>query len=163
MATAIAGVAHLAIASARANDATRSAATGEWLAREKLEQLTALAWTSDDATLPVSDFSTSLAQTPMQPTGGFGLNLSPGDTLHSAVAGYVDYLDADGQWVGGGSPPRTARWQRRWSISVVAGQPETLLLQVLVSPVGRSSAVMGRDAAAMNGAWLVGVRSRRAR
>lgn len=161
--TAMAGVAPLAIASARANDATRSAATTEWLAREKIEQLTALAWTADDASLPVSDYSTNVAQMPMQSSGGSGLSVSPGDTLASAVAGYVDYLDADGQWIsGGGSPPRGARWQRRWSIQTIAGQPESLLLQVLVAPVARSGTVMARAAAATNGAWLVSQRSRRA-
>lgn len=162
--TAIAGVAQLSIVSARANEATRSAATIEWLAREKLEQLTALAWTADDAVLPVSDYATNVAQTPIQSAGGFGLSLSPSDSLASAVAGYVDYLDAAGQWVGqGGSPPRAARWQRRWRIEALTGQPDTVVIQVVVSPLGRASAVIGRDAAATNGAWLVSVRSRRSR
>lgn len=162
--TAIAGVAQLAIVSARANEATRSNATVEWLAREKLEQLTALAWTADDGLLPVSDYATNLAQAPSQPSGGVGLSVSPGDTLATATAGYVDYLDSSGTWVGSsGSPPRDARWQRRWSIQVVGGPADTLMLQVLVSRVGTSGAVMARDAAATNGAWLVSVRSRRAR
>lgn len=162
--TSIAGVAQLAIVSARANDTTRSNATVEWLAREKLEELAALAYTADDGVLPVTDFATDVTQSPSLPSGGVGLSASPGDTLASAVSGYVDYLDSAGTWIGGGgSPPRDARWQRRWSIQAVAGQADTLMLQVLVSPARTSGAAMARDAAATNGAWLVSVRSRRAR
>lgn len=162
--TAIAGIGQLAIVSARANEATRSSATVEWLAREKLEQLTALALTADDGLLSVTDYATDVTQWPLQPSGGVGLSVSPGDTLATAASGYVDYLDSNGVSVGGGgSPPRDARWQRRWSVQAVAGQPDVLMLQVIVAPARTTGAVMARDAAAMNGAWLVSLRSRRAR
>lgn len=162
--TGIAGVAQLAIVSARATDATRSAGTVEWLAREKLEQLSALAWTSDDSLVPIADYSTNLTRSPVLPAGGLGVSVSPGDTLSSSVTGYVDYLDAGGAPIAAsGSPPQGAQWQRRWSIQLVAGQPDTLLLQVLVAPVRAPASLVLREAAARNGAWLTSLRVRRAR
>jgi prepilin-type N-terminal cleavage/methylation domain-containing protein len=164
LATGVSGVAYLALASARGSDATRAAATVEWLAREKLEQLLALAWTADDGVVPVSDYATNVARAPVQGSGGMGLSVSSVDTLTSATPGFVDYADTRGAWVAGSGPaPSGARWQRRWSVQSVSGLSDTLLLQVVVSPVAATGAVMVRDAAAANGAWLVALRSRTAR
>jgi hypothetical protein len=51
------------------------------------------------------------------------------------VSGYVDYLDANGNSLGGGAtPPDGTVYYRRWSVEPLPTNPNnTLVLQVLVS------------------------------
>jgi hypothetical protein len=132
------GVAQLFAASARANHIARGLTSTTAMAEQKIEQIRALTWgfDSDGNGLPVSDTSTNLAVFPPTATGG-GLNPSPSDALEKNTAGFVDFLDASGTWVGTGStPPATAVYIRRWSITPLPTNPNnTLVIQVLVTPV----------------------------
>jgi type II secretory pathway pseudopilin PulG len=165
LATGVAAVAQLALVSARAHTSAQRAGVVQQAAREKLEQLRALAWTSDAGLLPISDWSSDLTTTPPQPGSGVGLGVSPGDTLSSNVEGYCDFLDANGMWLAGGTrPPRGAAFVRRWSVQTVDPLADTLVLNIIVVPVGvRSGASTVAAARGVNGAWLIGMRTRRAR
>ncbi len=167
------GTAQLFAVSIRATHAARNQTSTTVLAAQKLEQLRSLTWGFDEAGtgLPVTDSTTDLSQDP--PTNsGTGLNPSPAGTLSANVAGYVDYLDGRGQWVGSGAnPPGTAVFIRRWSIEPLPTNPNnTLVLQVLVTTVKRESQG-GAAAAAAGGsrrrmaddALIVSVKTRKAR
>ena len=160
-----AGLASLALASGRANQFARQADVAQRAAVERLEELRALAWTSDGAVVPVSDWSSNLTLSLPAGTGGPGLGASPGDTLATSVAGYADFIDADGRWLGAGTtPPTDAAWVRRWSVHALSAPPDTLLLQVVVVPARVTGAVTTvASARAVNGAWLMDLRTRRAR
>jgi hypothetical protein len=118
----------------------RAQTTTSVLAAQKMEQMRALAWRFVDsgALVPASDTTTDLSQDPMA-VGGAGLSASPGGTLLTNTAGYVDYLDKHGRWSGnGGSPPAAAVFIRRWNIAPLPGSaPDSLVLQVLVTTVVR--------------------------
>ena len=146
------GVAQLFAASTRANRVARGQTSATALAEQKMEQLRSLTWGFDleGQGLPVSDTTSNLAYTPPTAAGG-GLNPSPADSLEANRAGYFDYLDENGAWVGtgGATPPATAVFIRRWSITPLPTNPNnTLILQVLVSPMsneqGRTAAAGGR-------------------
>jgi hypothetical protein len=64
------------------------------------------------------------------------LTPSPDDSLSANVAGYVDYLDRDGNSLGGGAQiPTETVYVRRWSIEPLPTNPNnTLVLQVLAFP-----------------------------
>jgi prepilin-type N-terminal cleavage/methylation domain-containing protein len=162
MAVGLVAVAQLflvAIDAARWSGTTTMAAT---LAGERLEQLRSLAFFLDETGTPVTDFTTDLTVTPPAATGGRGLLASPVSALTANTPGYVDHLDAAGQWVGEGTTaPRNAVFTRRWSITPVAAHPaDALVLQVLVCPVSATS----RGASARRGsAALASVKARKAR
>ncbi|MBS1819208.1 MAG: prepilin-type N-terminal cleavage/methylation domain-containing protein [Acidobacteria bacterium] len=161
----VAAVAQLASLSARASAAAQQADVTRTAAREKLDQLRALTFGTEDGVLPVTDVGADLSVTPAVARGGAGLGVSPGEALLSNVEGYCDFLDATGQWMAGGSrPPRGAVWVRRWSIQAMNGLADTLLLQVVVVP----AQVVGMEATeaaarAANAAWLVDIRTRSVR
>jgi prepilin-type N-terminal cleavage/methylation domain-containing protein len=138
------GVAALFGVAIRAVHAARSQTSTAALATEKMEQIRSLTWGFDlvETSLPVSDTTTNLSQTPATNTGT-GLNPSPAGTLNANTPGFVDYLDGRGQWVGtGAAPPPTAIYIRRWSIEPLPTNPNnTLVLQVLVTTVVRENAV----------------------
>ena len=139
--TGLIAVAQMFIVSTNQNMSARRVTTTAVLAQQKIEQLRALTWGYDDFGLPISDISSDISVTPPTPTGGVGLQPSPGDTLTASTPGYVDYLDAYGAWIGtGGSPPQGALYVRRWSIDPLPTNPNnTLVFQVLVgriTPVG---------------------------
>ncbi|MEO7189645.1 MAG: prepilin-type N-terminal cleavage/methylation domain-containing protein [Vicinamibacterales bacterium] len=116
------------------------------LAEQKMEQLRALTWGFDTTGdyLPVSDTTTDLAVTPVTNSGA-GLNPSPSTSLDANTTGYVDYLDKRGAWMGtGATPPATAAYIRRWRVQPLPTNPNnTLVLQVLVTPVRRESTLSG--------------------
>jgi type II secretory pathway pseudopilin PulG len=132
------GVAQLFAVSTRANLVARGQTSTTAMAEQKLEQLRALTWGFDTSGqgLPVSDTSTNLSADPAAATGS-GLNPSPSDALEENTPGYVDFLDANGQYVGTGvTAPGSAAFIRRWSIRPLPTNPNnTLVLQVLVTPV----------------------------
>jgi prepilin-type N-terminal cleavage/methylation domain-containing protein len=113
---------------------------GTMLAAQRLEQLRALAFRFDAGAVGperVTDVATDLSgATATQ--GGAGLAPSPAAALLVPTPGYVDYLDAQGRWVGSGvSPPAEAAFVRRWAVTPSLAAPEDgLLLQVLVSALG---------------------------
>jgi prepilin-type N-terminal cleavage/methylation domain-containing protein len=132
------GVAQLFAVSTRANQVAKGQTSTTALAEQKLEQLRALTWgfDTDGQGLPVSDSSSNLSTDPPTATGN-GLNPSPTDSLESSSDGYVDYLDANGQYVGTGADiPANAVYVRRWAIQPLPTNPNnTLILQVFVTPV----------------------------
>ena len=162
------GVAQVFAVSTRANYVARGQTSTTTLAEQKLEQLRGLTWgfDLDGQGLPLSDTTTNLAVYPPTATGS-GLNPSPADSLDQNTAGYVDYLDANGTWVGTGpTPTPTAMYIRRWSIRPLPTNPNnTLVLQVLVTP---ATAEAGRPATAdprtrmATDALLVTVKTRKA-
>jgi prepilin-type N-terminal cleavage/methylation domain-containing protein len=125
-------VAHLLVIAARAADSSRDATVATGLAAQKLEQLRALARGVASGGTDVDDLQGDVAAWPGQPTGGTGLTPSPPGTLFVDTAGFVDYLDVTGQWVGsGGSPPAAAAFARRWSIDPAnPAAPTCLVLRV---------------------------------
>ena len=141
---AIAGIAQLPLIAAAATRSARMQSTATALATQKLEQLRVLTWTFDAADQPVSDATTDLSANPPAAAGS-GLRPSPPGTLDRDVAGYVDYLDAAGRWVGAGAQaPAGAVYRRRWSVAPLpgsAGGPnDALALQVLVTKAARPPA-----------------------
>jgi prepilin-type N-terminal cleavage/methylation domain-containing protein len=137
------GVAQLFALSTRANVIAKGQTSTTAMAEQKLEQLRGLTWGFDLAGqgLPLSDTTTNLTVSP--PThNGSGLNPSPSDSLEQNTAGFVDFLDGQGQWVGTGStPPGSAVYIRRWSIQPLPTNPNnTLVIQVLVTPVSSEAA-----------------------
>jgi type II secretory pathway pseudopilin PulG len=132
------GVAQLFAVSTNANRVARGQTSTTAMAEQKMEQLRSLSWGFDlqGQGLPVSDTTTNLAKYPHEADGG-GLNPSPADSLNKNIAGYVDFLDATGTWVGtGDDPPPAAVFVRRWAIVPLPTNPNnTIVLQVLVSPL----------------------------
>jgi len=132
------GVAQLFALSTRANLMARGATSTTAMAQQRLEELRSLTWGFDlgGQGLPLSDTTTNLAVSP--PThAGSGLNPSPADALEQNTSGFVDFLDANGAWVGTGTtPPGAAVYIRRWSIVPLPTNPNnTLVVTVLVTPV----------------------------
>jgi type II secretory pathway pseudopilin PulG len=132
------GVAQVLALSTRANLMARGATSTTSMAEQKLEQLRSLTWGFDSAGqgLPLSDTTTDLTVTPPTHTGS-GLNPSPSDALEQNTAGFVDFLDGNGTWVGTGTTaPGAAVYIRRWSIQPLPTNPNnTLVIEVLVTPV----------------------------
>ena len=162
------GVAQLFALSTRANVIAKGQTSTTAMAQQKLEQLRGLTWGFDleGLGLPLSDTTTNLSVDP--PThNGSGLNPSPNDSLEQNTAGFVDFVDGSGTWVGTGStPPATAVYIRRWSIQPLPTNPNnTLVIQVLVTPVGsegsRVASAFTRTRMAGD-ALLVTVRARKA-
>lgn len=142
---AVIGTASMMIGAARAARDARTQSVAVVLASQKLEQLRALEWNSDDWTgngAPASDTTTDVTRDPPE-AGGQGLSESPPGSLLVNVAGFVDFLDASGRWVGrGASAPPDAVFIRRWSITPLPSDPgNTLVVQVLVTTVVRDATV----------------------
>jgi prepilin-type N-terminal cleavage/methylation domain-containing protein len=162
------GVAQLFALSTRANLTAKGATSTTAMAEQKLEQLRGLTWGFDllGQGLPLSDTTTNLTVTPPLHNGS-GLNPSPVDSLERNTAGFVDFLNGGGDWVGTGTtPPPSAVYIRRWSIQPLPVNPNnTLVIQVLVTPVA-SEAMRVASAftrTRMSGdAMLVTVRTRKA-
>ena len=132
------GVAQLFALSTRANLIAKGQTSTTAMAEQKVEQLRGLTWGFDlqGQGLPLSDTTTNLAVYPPAHNGS-GLNPSPVDALEQNTAGFVDFLDGNGTWVGTGTtPPRSAVYIRRWSIQPLPTNPNnTLVIQVLVTPI----------------------------
>ena len=112
------GVAQLFAVAALANHNAEANTSTAVLAIDKMEQLRALAWgfeslADGELGLPVSDSTTDVSVFP-QAAGGPGLLPSPSGTLDGNVPFYVDYLDANGDWLGtgGAALPRRRPSQR---------------------------------------------------
>jgi len=137
------GVAQLFAASTRVNVMARSQTSTTMLAEQKMEQIRSLTWGFDTngEGLPVSDTASDLTVSPATQNGS-GLNPSPTDSLERNTIGFVDFVDAGGEWVGTGStPPGTAVYVRRWSIQPLPTNPNnTLVIQVLVTPMANEMA-----------------------
>jgi prepilin-type N-terminal cleavage/methylation domain-containing protein len=137
------GVAQLFAQSAKANITAKGRTSTTALAEHKMEQIRSLTWGFDvtGQGLPLSDTTTNLAAYPPQ-QNGTGLNPSPADSLEQNTAGFVDFVDANGTWVGTGTtPPPSAVYIRRWSIQPLPTNPNnSLVIQVLVTPIANEHA-----------------------
>ena len=136
------GIAQLFAISTKANRLARTSTSTIALAEQKMEQLRSLSWGFDlqGQGLPVSDTTTNLAVYPHRPDGP-GLNPSPADSLDQNRAGYFDFLDATGAWLGTGtSVPANAAFVRRWAVRPLPTNPNnTLVFQVLVTPLSNEA------------------------
>jgi hypothetical protein len=171
LAVALVSLADLLVYATRATVGSRDTTRAVILAEQKMEQLKALAWATDDSGGRVSDFSSNVAS--MTASGrcaaagtgaAVGLTPSPVGALSTNTDGYVDYVDAHGCGLGGGAvPPVGSTVIRRWSIATSDAGPDTLVLQVLVTRRGiRTSAPGGGDSARMpHDARLVSLKTRR--
>jgi prepilin-type N-terminal cleavage/methylation domain-containing protein len=140
-ALAVAGLADVCAVAARANATARVSTLSSMLATQKMEQLRALTWGFDEAGAPLSDATTDISVSPERPGAGVGLSPSPASALGQNIAGYCDYLDATGRSLGGGtSAPAAAVFARRWSVEPLPSNPNTLVLQVIVTRAIRGGA-----------------------
>jgi type II secretory pathway pseudopilin PulG len=167
LAFAALSVAQLFAVATQANFASKSQTSTTMLAVGKMEQLKSLTWGFDQSSsnlgLPVSDTTTDLSQ--QSPTGGgSGLNPSPAGTLDNDMAGYVDYLDIDGNWIGnGGNPPADTFYIRRWAVTPLPTNPNnTLVLEVHVTTVRQAPLNQAGQPRWGQDAHLVSVKTRKA-
>lgn len=144
----ISGVAQLFAFTASTSSDIRHRTMSLWLARAKLAQLESLRFIIEElpggTTLVFTDTVTDLGRDPPG-INGAGLQPSPADALVVPHAGYVDYLDEWGRWVGAGpAPPPGAIYTRRWTVSRTGAHPrEVALFQVIATRVSTASAVTG--------------------
>lgn len=143
--TLSAGVAQLFAVATTAGAAARRQTSATILAAAKMEQLRSLTWCWEAGPpgtppLPRSDLTTNLSTDPPG-NDGRGLRESPPATLERNVPPYVDYVDAEGEWVGNGATaPSTAAFIRRWAIRGLPSDPDrTLIIQVLVTSVAQEA------------------------
>ena len=145
MTLAALGAAQLIALGAHAAVSAKGQTSTTILAVQKMEQLRSLTWgytrsVANGLGTPVTDTTTNLSVDP--PTGGgVGLAASPNGVLDANIPPYVDYLDANGDWVGtGATPPAGTAYVRRWSVEPLPSNPnETLILQVRVIAMHREA------------------------
>lgn len=160
------GVAQLFALSTHANYNARGQTSTTAMAEQKMEQLRALTWgfDVDGQGLPVTDTTTNLSVEP--PTAaGSGLNPSPTSSLDENIAGYVDYLDGNGVYIGTGTvPPQGSVFIRRWSIQPLPTNPNnTIVLQVFVTSItNEGNRDPGQRRRLPGDAILVSVKTRKA-
>lgn len=166
LATALVTLAQLFGMSTRSNIASRNMTYAAILAEQKLEELRSLTWGFDADGLPVSDTTSDTSVSPETPTGGTGLEPSPTSALQENTSKYVDYVDQFGNKVGTGgtSPPGSAIYTRRWSITPLPTNPNnTLIIQVLVTKHrDRGSADEGAVGRLSEEARVITVKTRKA-
>src|SRR5215207_3722562 len=121
---AIASLAQLFVISTRANTSARLTTFTTVLAQQKMEQLRSLTWGFDSLGLPLTDTSTDITSAIESPSGGRGLTPSPAGALGENTDGYHDFLDVNGQSLGGGTtPPANAIYVRRWTVEPLPTNP----------------------------------------
>jgi hypothetical protein len=140
------GVAQMFALATAKNLAAKGQVSTTTLATQKLEQLRGLTFAFDAAGmgLPITDTITNLSKcTP--DTSGHGLNPAPADALEGDTAGFVDYLDGQGNCLDmssttNPSPPSGAIYTRRWAVWPLPTNPNnTLILEVVVTPTGKEA------------------------
>jgi type II secretory pathway pseudopilin PulG len=172
LAVSLVSLAQLLEVAARTGVSARTTTVATILAHQKMEQLRGLTWGYASPGVPVSDLNTNLADGTVAsgcPGGngagsGTGLSPSPLGALSANTDGYVDYANAHGCTLGGGtSPPRGTIYVRRWSIEPLAIDPNNaLVLQVLVTRRrNRGLAEQGNVMRAPEEARLVAIRTRK--
>lgn len=120
IATSAAGLAELVAIASRTTQASRIDTAATLAAESKLAELRALTFIWDAASAPVTDPA---------------LAVSPSSSLTTDAPGFVDYVDAAGQRVAGGSLGSRV-YVRRWSIQPLPADPiNTLVLQVVAAPM----------------------------
>jgi hypothetical protein len=140
--TAAVGAGSLFAVSLNAVAAARSQTVATMLAVQKVEQLRALLWRfADQGVLVAITDDTSDLSGEFPAGGGSGLRSSPAGALDTNTAGFVDFLDGRGQWVGtGATPPPAAVFVRRWSISQLPlNSDDAVVIRVLTTTVVRNA------------------------
>jgi hypothetical protein len=163
--TGLLSMAELVRIATATNTVARNGTLAGILAEQKIEQLRALAWEFDASGVPVSDVSTDTTVQPEAPSGGTGLQSSPG-SLRQNTPGFVDHVDAGGRIVGrGAQPPMSAAYTRRWSIEPMpTSSGPAVLIQVLVTSVrNRGRADQGAVSRLPGEARLVTLKMRKPR
>lgn len=161
----LAGVVPLIAQASRVAAHARTQTMTAVFAAARMEQLLALPWafieTPGGTLEALSDFSTDLANE-VPSTGGAGLSATPAATLLSNAAGHADFLDAQGVWIGAGIEyPPGAAYVRRWAVTPLPGDPETLVFRVVVAPAIADRLAQPRSGAMVPGeTWLDSVRTR---
>ncbi len=167
LSVAVVGLAQLFGMSTRVNANAKNTTYASLLAQQKMEQLRGLMWGFDALGLPLTDTTTNIAVVPESPAGGVGLTPSPPGSLVRNIDGYCDYVDRNGNVLGGcASTIASAYYVRRWSVEPLPSNPNnTIVLQVLVTPnVSRVPADRDSSAAPRlaNDARVVSVKTRKA-
>jgi hypothetical protein len=103
------------------NQGHLSARTTEY-AQDKMEQLLVLAY---------GDVQSDTTQFPAANVGGTGLAVGGSVDPAAPVNGYVDYLDVDGNLLGGGAPPAAWYYKRVWQVA----NPAANLKQITVATI----------------------------
>lgn len=147
LSTAALGTAQLLAVATRAMHVARIQQITASAASTRLDQLRGLAFAFAPDGQRITDTSTDLSVDPAAP-GGPGLTPGGPATLQTNSAGFVDYLDASGGWVGrGATPPPSAVYVRRWAVEATDSQ-DLLIVQVMVRPVSDGPAAAGAGAGA---------------
>jgi type II secretory pathway pseudopilin PulG len=165
LAVALTALAELFAISVKNNAVAKNGTFTSVLVSQKMEQLRSLTYGFDVLGLPVTDTTTDTSVSPETPTGGTGLAPSPTNTLRESTDGYVDYLDANGVMLGGGTViPNNTAYIRRWFVEPLPTNPNnTLVLQVLVTRSrNRGAADIGSVARGPEEARLITVKTRKA-
>ena len=122
LAMSLTALAQLFAISVKNNAVAKNGTFTQILAAQKMEHYEIAGYGSltggfDPLGLPVSDVATDTTVSPEAATGGKGLAPSPTNTLQANTNGYVDYIDPQGNPLGGGTvvPDNTA-YIRRWLI-----------------------------------------------
>src|SRR5947207_1671073 len=117
LAAALAAVAQLFAVATKSNFSAKATTFASLLAQQKMEQLRGLTYGFDVLGLPLTDTTTDITVAPESVTGGKGLSPSPAGTLGQNMSGYCDFLDRNGNSLGGGTtPPAGTAYIRRWSV-----------------------------------------------
>jgi hypothetical protein len=103
------------------NQGHLAARTTEY-AQDKMEQL---------LTLSYGDVQSDTTQFPSTNTGGTGLAVGGSVNVAAPVNGYVDYLDVNGNLLGGGAAPANWYYKRVWLVT----SPSANLKQVTVTTI----------------------------
>jgi type II secretory pathway pseudopilin PulG len=135
LAVGLTALAQLFAISVKNNSVAKNGTFTSVLASQKIEQLRGLTYGFDVLGLPITDTTTNTTVSPETPTGGTGLAPSPSNTLRQNTDGWVDYVDAYGQALGGGTNvPANTAFVRRWYVEPLPTNPNnTLIIQVLVT------------------------------
>jgi type II secretory pathway pseudopilin PulG len=165
LAVALTALAELFAVSVKNNAVAKNGTFTSVLASQKMEQLRSLTYGFDVLGLPITDTTTDTSVSPEVPNGGTGLAPSPTNTLRESTDGYVDYLDAYGVQLGGGTVvPTNTSYIRRWFVEPLPTNPNnTLIIQVLVTRSrNRGAADIGSVARGPEEARLITVKTRKA-
>jgi prepilin-type N-terminal cleavage/methylation domain-containing protein len=112
------------------NQGHLAARTAEY-AQDKMEQLLSLAFTDCDGTHTCTDTTAIDTTTNTYTLGIGGTGLFHGGSVTTATSGYVDYLDANGNPLGGGATaPANWAYQRKWLITDVSSSLKQITVMV---------------------------------
>ncbi len=112
------------------NQGHLAARTAEY-AQDKMEQLLSLSFTDCSGTITCTDTTTIDTATNSYTLGTGGTGLAAGGSVTAATSGYVDYLDANGNPLGGGATaPANWAYRRMWLITDVSSSLKQITVMV---------------------------------